>query len=298
MKKVIFASLLCIFSSSTIANEQSLTTECSTCFSYEQFKNSAKSNAQLDKTRDVYVMNLEALTIKKFEVSKRFSGYKTLTGTGGESDWRGGKMKGIKVPTYSVTVKDHNVEQSVLNNFYNLSDAKKQVMMSVQSLKADEVPSEIAGSVWDLVGSSSIQNKVARHYNGNTNLRNDLTNFANATDKVSGLLNVDKIMMQVSFSDGSTAIFSLYAVINGDLIWDFERGTDVDLNKVKPNFDTKNAESYDFDKGGADVFVDFYNAAKRAGVSFTSTSSEGAQTGGRVTCVTKNLGKYICTYTR
>ncbi|MDO6834197.1 hypothetical protein Q4596_01110 [Pseudoalteromonas carrageenovora] len=295
MKKMILALSLSLLSPSIFASEQPINTECRTCFSYEQFKTAAEAKAEVNKTRNVYVMNLDSATIKKFVVSKKIEGFKTLPGTGGEPDGEGGTLPSKQIPIYSVTVTNYGVEQSVLNKFYDLSDAKKQVLMSVQTIQADKVPSNVAGSVWDLVGSSSTQNKVAQHYNQYTNLESDLSNYATAAGKVTGVLDIEKILISVNFGDGSSAIFSLYGILNGELVWDFERGTDVDLNKVEPNFDTKNAESYDFSKGGADVFLDFYNAARRAGVSFYSTSGGGSSSG-RVTCVSKGVGKYICTY--
>lgn len=298
MKKVLFASFLSFLSFSSQATEQPLKTECSTCFSFEQFKSIAKNKALVNKTRDVYVMNLETSTIEKFKVTKNITGYRTLPGTGGEPDGQGGKTSGRQIPIYSIEVTNYGVEQQVLNNFYDLSNAKKAVLKSTQEIEADEVPSEIAGSVWDLVGSSSTQNKVAQHYSQYSNLSRGVADFAYAAGKMAGVLDIDKVLMQVSFGDGSTAIFSLYAVVNDKLVWDFERGTDVDLNKVEPNFNTTNAETYDFAKGGADVFLDFYNAAQRAGVSFYSTPGTGTVSTGRVTCVSPGVGKYICTYTR
>ncbi|WP_405128304.1 hypothetical protein [Pseudoalteromonas sp. PB2-1] len=295
MKKVIFASFLTFLSLSSQASQQPLKTECSTCFGYEQFELKAKSKALVNKTRDVYVMNLETDTIEKFKVSKKITGYSTLPGTGGEPDGNGGHTPGRQIPIYSTEVSHYGVEQSVLNNFYTLSSAKRKLVESQKEIVAEEVPADIAGSVWDLVGSSSTQNKVAAHYSKYSDFNRDASNFATAAGKMSGLLEIDKVVMTVNFSDGSSAIYSLFGIINGKLVWDFERGTDVDLNKVEPNFDTTKAESYDFAKGGADVFLDFYNAAQRAGVSFYSTSGSGVSTG-RVTCVTKGIGKYICTY--
>ncbi|MCG7570533.1 hypothetical protein MHM89_11375 [Pseudoalteromonas sp. CNC9-20] len=296
MKKVIFASLLTLLSLPSHASLEPIKTECSTCFSFEQFKAKAKMKAQLNKTRDVYVMNLETAKIEKFEVTKKITGYRSLPGTGGEPDGRGGKLGDRKIPVYYTMVNQKGVEQKVLNNFYDLSDAKKKLVETQKQLSGEEIPPEIAKGVWDLVGSSSTQNKVAEHYNKHASLGRDITDFVNSAAKLSGILDIDKVMMEVTFSDGSTAVYSLYAVVNGKLMWEFVRGTDVDLNTVEPNFDTSNSESYDFSRGGANAFMDFYDAATRAGVEFRSVSGSKASTG-RVTCVNKGIGRYICTYT-
>lgn len=295
MKKVIFASILIFISLSSQASQQPLKTECSTCFSYEQFELKAKSKALVNKTRDVYVMNLETDTIEKFKVLKKITGYRTLPGTGGEPDGNGGHTPDRQIPIYSTEVSHYGVEQNVLNNFYTLSSAKRKLVKSRKEVVANKVPADIAGSVWDLVGSSSTQNKVAAHYSEYSDFSRDATNYANAAAKMTGLLDIDKVLMKVNFNDGSSAIYSLFAIIDDELEWTFEQGTDVDLNTVKPNFNTTKPESYDFAIGGADVFLDFYNAAQRAGVSFYSTSVSGVSTG-RVTCVNKGVGKYICTY--
>lgn len=296
MKKIIFSSFLTFIALSSQAAVQPLKIECSTCYSIEQFESKAKSNALLNKTRDVYVMNLETAKIEKFKVTKSITGYRSLPGTGGEPDGRGGKMQDRKIPIYSTQVINYGVEQKVLNNFYSLSDAKNKLTESKKKVLAEEVPPEVAGSVWDLVGSSSVQNKVAEHYSKHADFKRDVADYITAAGKVSGILNVDKVFMTVNFSDGSSAIFSLYGIVKDQLVWDFERGLDVDLNKIEPHFETSKSQSYDFEKGGADVFLDFYNAAQRAGVSFYGSSGSGVSSG-RVTCVSKGIGKYICTYT-
>ncbi|NMM41009.1 hypothetical protein [Pseudoalteromonas arctica] len=293
MKYILFTSFLGLVSFFGTSAEQPLYKECSKCSSIEQFEVAAKAESKLNKPLNVYVMNLDKGNIEKFKVSKVISGYRTIPG-GGEPDGNGGKVPDRKIPIYSVSTTSYGVEQNVLNTFYALSSAKNSLKNSLAEMEADVVPTSIANSAWDLVGASSVQNSVSDHYNQYNGVLDKVVNLTNIAGQLSGIVEIDKVMIEVSFNDKSTAIFSLYAIINGKLIWDFEHGTDVDNNMIEPSLSTTRAEQYVFEKGGASVFSDFYDAATRAGVTFIGSSGST----GRVTCVNKGIGKYICTYTR
>lgn len=298
VKNLLLTSLIGLVSFSSLASETPLYTECSTCFSFEQFKNTARLKAKVDRPRDVYVMNLDKSIIEKFNVSKTITGYRILKGDN-EPDGRGGHIQDVRIPIYSWTVDSYGVEQDVLNTFHNISDAKSAVVASLAGVSATIVPKEIAGSAWDLVGFGAKQYEVSSYYNEHTTLDQDISNFTIAAAKVSGVAEIEKVFMQVAFDDKSIAIYSLFGIIGDELIWDFEHGRDVDGNKVEPTLPVTSPRTYTFKKGGLSTFSNFYDAAVRSGAQFYSTSAKSPSSAGRVSCVGgKAPGSYICTYTK
>jgi hypothetical protein len=297
MNNFLIAPLLVFFSVSSTAaiaeTEEPIFKECSYCQSFEQFQIAAKSEAKLNQTLNVHVMNLDKTMINRFKVTKKQSGYRVIS-YDNEPDGRGGRMRDRRVPYYSVTADSYGVEQKTQNSFYAFSSASIQLKESISTLEANVVPEKIAKSAWDLVGFSAVQNDVANHYSENTSATDDFNTYVSMAGKLSNKLNINKILMEVTFSDNSIAVLSLAYANDKRIQWDFERGADADGNIIKPSLDIKTPQTYRFTEGTETSFRSFFRAAGRAGVIFSgSTPSSG---GGQVTCTPTNGSRYTCTY--
>ncbi|WP_149982724.1 hypothetical protein [Pseudoalteromonas rhizosphaerae] len=299
MNKLFIASLLAVgfFSANSSAAikevEEPIYKECSSCKSVEQFQISAKSEAKLDQAIKVYVMNLDKTIIHKFKVTKKLVGYHYVS-FDGEPDGRGGRMPDRRVNDYSTTAEIYGVEQKTLNKFYSFSNATIELKESITDLEAKVVPESIAKSAWDLVSYGALQNDVAKHYADNSTVVDKFTAYASMAGKLSNKMNLDRILIEVSFNDDSTAIFVLAYATDKAIQWDFVRGVDVDGNIIKPVLDTKNTQTYRFHKNTETSFRSFFDSARRSGVRFVGSGL--GSTGGRVTCTPTSGSTYTCTY--
>lgn len=153
-------------------------------------------------------------------------------------------------------------------------------------ISTQEVPIEVLPSAWDLVGANYNQNMVAGWYNNKTDYLSQIE--FTGWKVLEGLGFIEGIRVPMSFSDGSTAWFSVDSTPVGDfgsipLNSDsaFLVGQDTDFNTIFKDKDLYASTAFKFSRGGWPAFLKFVDALGRFGfdVRYDNVDKEGIESG-------------------
>ena len=129
-----------------------------------------------------------------------------------------------------------------------------------------DVPLEVAGSAFDMIGSSQKVHDVTQFYMNNLTLRELFSAYAGSSLIVLGKIIQLNLVIELNFSDGTVGFFSIIGVDGpGNFRFKFSSGVDADGNSIKP--DAVNLSgSYRYSEGGYIAIESFIRALERLGV--------------------------------
>jgi len=191
-----------------------------------------------------------------------------------------------------VMVFEEQVTSSEQTNFSKAVQSERGISDFFDSVSG--VPSNLAGSVRDLVGSSSTQNSVADNYINNQSLQQLIGNYTSAMMAIAGKVVAINFVIELSFSDGSTGYFKLTGIDgSGVLQLTFHKGVDSNGNTVLPNKASYGTGTYSFAGTSGSGLSSFVEAVRRLGIPVTSVS--GGANSVEVECkvTTKGMECYI-----
>ncbi|BDX07233.1 hypothetical protein [Planctobacterium marinum] len=262
---LLFFTLFWFVLSPKEANASSAFVQCDTCGSNSAYSNVAnyeggKLIPDVNGSAEVFVSNGFG-TIKKFRVAK-------IAGEPG-------------LPTMQTVteIAPTAAEQTIIEDLYALNEAIRQLLLG----DSKDIPADLAGSAWDIAGSTSTANAVEDHWMYNINIF-DLIGGAFG---VMGTL-ADKIVnanyvFEMRFSDGSSATYKLTGLKeNGFFDLELVLAVDEQGNTIPLNKSQALAVGEYLIQQEAQ-----YEAMNRAMVRFslaTSGESFGAIGGGTISC--------------
>ncbi|GGJ83843.1 hypothetical protein GCM10007426_11170 [Alloalcanivorax dieselolei] len=150
-----------------------------------------------------------------------------------------------------------------------------------------EVPAAVLPSAWDLVGANYNQNMVIDWYNNKTDYfaQIEFTGWR----LLEGLGFIEGIRVPLSFSDGSTAWFSVDSAPTGNFgnipmssDGAFLVGKDTDFNSIFAERSDYSGTAFKFSSGGRDAFLKFVDALGRISggpVLYEGVTKEGIESG-------------------
>lgn len=238
-------------------------TKCNWCVSNYSFEVVATGLAKAGSTQYVYILNFNNNEIKKYRV-------------------RQGRLANGHVGEPQVRLL--SVESTVKNTFNAMVVERDIFDYTV------DVPVGIAGSVYDLVGRPYLVNDISDFYNQTLSNSTAVFNYISLGSSLLGKLAGVNYVMDLSFSDGSTASFELTGVSpDGDFTFVFQSAKDIDNNDI--TIEGFAEVEYSFETQGDAGISSFVSAARRSGsvvsVAYISSIASSASSAGWV-CTFKN----------
>ena len=262
-----------IFISSSVKAE-TIYTECSACTSNAAFEYIAEymGTSLGDNNNIVYVTNLENRVFKKFSV---FS----------FKHFEPGMRDTIEVRARSLTSDEIAMKNKIFDGYEEL---KRSVY---------PVPEYVAGSAYDLVGNTSVQNQVTANF---LTHQTNYNAFFNAIGATAGLITVwfnVSPTIYMSFDDGSTAAFTVGAINTlNDYELTLELAQDSDGNNIAKDKNEMLGQGQVTFNGSSSSgnLESFLETAHQFGVSVTSGGSSVSVV--RTECTPNASGGLTCVY--
>ncbi|WP_444917638.1 hypothetical protein [Microbulbifer sp. JMSA003] len=163
------------------------------------------------------------------------------------------------------------VDAEFQTKFDNLVDARREVIAYINNTSGEvDVPSYIAGSAWDLSGSTRVQNNIGDLIYENLELRSKISAFVWASVDVSPALDLGEFYITVRFDDGSSSLYKLTGQeLQGDGSWkltfEYEKGSGRDVNN-NTVADSKSQFAGEFIFGTENEVLPFLDALSRFGI--------------------------------
>ncbi|MGB1353601.1 MAG: hypothetical protein ACPG5K_06275 [Glaciecola sp.] len=197
--------------------------QCNTCASTSSFYRKARAMAEMGVARDVYIINYESQNVKLFNVEM------TSLSDIGFRDEPG-------VESTVTSVREKSISYSKMNSFRDLFDAHERIQLVLKSPK--EIPTEVASSVYDLIGNTSIENDVKDWIRYNTSVFDTFMNYASIalTIGVEMYTGFDfDPTVYVKFSDGSYVRYEVTGVAFYGMELQFVEARDAFNNQISLN---------------------------------------------------------------
>jgi hypothetical protein len=179
--------------------------------------------AEMGVSKDVYIINYESQNVKLFNVEM------TSLSDIGFRDEPG-------VESTVTSVREKSISHSKMNDFRDLFEARESIELVLKSPK--KVPTEVASSVYDLIGNTSIENDVKDW------IRYDTTVFESFINYASIALSIGIEMytgfdfdptVYVKFSDGSYVRYEVTGIAFYGLELNFVEARDAFNNQISLN---------------------------------------------------------------
>jgi len=280
MKKIttLATGLLMAFGMSGSVQAEDLFTECSSCTSASSFYNVASYVGSHNGTDNdvVYVLNSDTGTMHKYSVVNL--------------SYRDSIFFEPIVEELALTAED-------ITNKY-------QLMEDINALRSYvyDVPTDLANSAYDLIGDGQLQNLVESSYINNQSVGTRLANYVATLALLAGkIVSNINFVIEVSFSDGSKAIFKVTGVdANADItlkLLSAENSEESPIPITATAMTNSGALKFSGNTGGTGNggmgLQEFFNAAARLGILITFGDS--FDRGGATTCVPNASGGLTCT---
>jgi hypothetical protein len=246
----------------TYSNTTSI--KCDWCVSNYNFEVVATGLAKPASTQFVYILNFTSSEIRKYRVRQAILG----NGHIGEPQ--------VALLSVDSTLKNTfdamSVERNVISDFFDFSK---------------DVPPSVAGSVYDLVGTPSVVNDVADYYNANMTLLEAIGNYTALSVLLQGKLVGINYVVELSFSDGSSAVYKINGLLNGfDFQFEYLSGKDADNNNI--TLDDFPEVTYSFASQGVTGISTFVNAAAAYGTTVSVVYTNSSSSSTVLSCVFAN----------
>jgi len=283
MKKLttLATSLLMAFGMSGSVQAEDLFTECSSCTSESRFYNVASYVGTNNGTDNdvVYVLNSDTGTMHKYSVVNL--------------SYRDSIFFEPIVEELALTAED-------ITNKY-------QLMEDINALRSYvyDVPTDVAGSAYDLIGLSQMQNLVESSYLNNQSIITRISNYFAIVALIAGkIISAVNFTIDVAFSDGSKATFKVTG-IDGNAEFTLELLSAVDSGNrdipiTKDKMLTNGAMVFEGNSntdssgsgGGTNNLQEYLNAAARLGITMTINGKGGDDV--ETTCKVNASGGLTC----